>query len=490
MKKFLIFLLLSACAFASEKPNIIIIYSDDHGYTDIGAHGIDANVQTPYMDKLIKEGALMKSGYSTAPQCRPSRAGLISGMYQNRFGFRGNGDGDLPLNITTIADIMKKAGYATGMVGKWHLGNSSEYAPVNRGFDLYFNGSNRTVNANFDLKGNVHKSKDLKLPPLPNRCVVQGQAAESFIEINKEKPFFLYLAIFGPHVPTISKEDPYYLNFPAHDYPALSDAEDDVRRQGLGLIKAIDDAVKGVVEKLKSLKLDKKTIIFFAGDNGAQPKLWKSASRSIKGWDGSENIPLRGEKGSLWEGGVKVPMWAWGPSYIKGGTVIEEAVSALDFSATSAKLATGSVPANYDGVNLLPRLKGSVTAIDRKNPLFWDYRDEIVIRKGDWKFRRSGGPAGDLLFNLKKDPNELFDVSQMYPEKVKELLKELLAWQKTLPEKGRSPLSDKNGFTDNVYLKGAKPNVTPDERYFVNPLNDPTDKKNAPYPAPVIKVKP
>ena len=488
MKKFLMFLLLSFSVLAAEKPNVIIIYSDDHGYTDLGAHGIDPNVQTPHMDKLVKEGALMRSGYSTAPQCRPSRAGLMSGMYQNRFGFRGNADGNLPLSITTIADTMKKAGYVTGMIGKWHLGETKEYTPESRGFDFYFNGSNRKVKRNFDLKGNVLKSGEAhNLPPLPNRCIVQGQAAESFIEINKAKPFFLYLAIFGPHVPTISKNDPYYRNFPAHDYPALSDEEDDVRRQGLGLIKAIDDAVNGVVTKLKTLELDKKTIIFFAGDNGAQPKLWNSDSRSVEKWDGSENIPLRGEKGSLWEGGIKVPMWAWGPGYIKGGTVIEEAVSALDFTATSAKIATGSVPANYDGEDLLPRLKGSVPEIQRKNPLFWDYVDEIVIRKGDWKFRRSGGASGDLLFNLKQDPNELYDLTNVYPEKAKELLKDLLAWENSLPENGRSPLT-KNRFIDDVYFGGAKSNVKADERYFIAPFKSPSEKNTAPYPAPVIKV--
>ena len=489
-KYFALIVLLIFSASASEKPNIIIIYSDDHGYTDLGAHGIDSNVQTPTMDQLVKEGAIMKSGYCTAPQCRPSRAGLMSGMYQNRFGFRGNGDGNLPLTVTTVADTMKKAGYTTGQIGKWHLGETPEYSPASRGFDFYFNGSNRSVKANFDLKGNVLSSpKAIKLPPLPNRCVVQGQAAESFIEINKDKTFFLYLAIFGPHTPRISKNDPYYRNFPAHDYPALSNEEDDVRRQGLGLIKAIDDAVNGVVKKLKALKLDKKTIIFFAGDNGAQPKLWNSDSRSIEKWDGSENIPLRGEKGSLWEGGIKVPMWAWGPGYVKAGTVIEEAVSALDFSATSAKLATGSVPSNYDGVDLLPRLKGSVAEIQRKNPLFWDYTDEIVVRKGDWKFRRSGGVSGDLLFNLKQDPNELYDLSQIYPEKAKELLKDLLTWQESLPEKGRSPLT-KNRFIDDVYFNGAKSSVKPDERYFINPYNKPEEKSTAPYPAPVIKVKP
>ena len=239
--------------------------------------------------------------------------------------------------------------------------------------------------------------------------------------------------------------------------------------------------------KLKALNLDKKTIIFFAGDNGAQPKLWNSSSRSIEKWDGSENIPLRGEKGSLWEGGIKVPMWAWGPGYVKGGTVIEEAVSALDFTATSAKIATGSVPANYDGEDLLPRLKGEVSQIDRKSPLFWDYVDEIVIRKGDWKFRRSGGASGDLLFNLKQDPNELYDLSKVYPEKAKELLKELLAWEESLPENGRSPLT-KNRFIDDVYFTGAKSNVKTDERYFVSPFKSPEEKTNAPYPAPVIKV--
>lgn len=285
---------------AARLPNVIIIFSDDHGYTDLGIHGIDANVDTPHMDALARGGALMKAGYATAPQCRPSRCGLLTGRIQNEFGFSNNkcdagaGEGTLPRvyppgtdmegqPLLTIADRMKKLGYVTGFSGKWHCGpnedRNKQFDPGSRGFDDYWVASMTTGSANLDLQGNriPHQKKSW---PDENRVILQGKYAESFVRKNKDQPFFLYFPIYGPHVPMIRRNDPYYRNFAEHDYPQYNDEQDEHRRRGLALIKAMDDAVGGLVATLREHGLEENTLILFAGDNGAPGKFDTGATGS------------------------------------------------------------------------------------------------------------------------------------------------------------------------------------------------------------------
>jgi len=246
-------------------------------------HGIDANVDTPTLDNLATNGALITSGYTTAPQCVPSRAGLITGRIQNEFGLRENGDAPLPLTETTIADRMKVLGYKTGHVGKWHLGTGAAYQSGARGFDEYWNGANNNYLANFDLSGNTIPEQTIN--DTRNRVIVQGEAAEAFIDRNYTNTFFLYLALYGPHLPRISTNDSYYLNFPAVDYPNYDDELDDIRRQGLALIKAIDDAVDGVMKKPREHSIEEDTLI-----------LKYSAPRreglAVGGWDEGAHVCL------------------------------------------------------------------------------------------------------------------------------------------------------------------------------------------------------
>lgn len=472
------------------KPNIIIIFTDDHGYTDLGIHGIDANVKTPVLDSLAAGGALMKNGYSTAPQCVPSRAGIISGRIQNTFGTHGNGQAvPVPLSVPTIAERLKKlGGYKTGMVGKWHLsppatadakdypGNKSSYEPGKRGFDEYWNGAYRNYSANFDLKGRTIPHQRINDPR--NRVIVQGEAAEAFIERNKETPFFLYLALYGPHTPLIQKTDPYYKNFPKLDYPHFNDEMDDIRRQGLALVQAIDDSVGGVMAKLREHGLEENTIILFSGDNGAQPKYWNSlaSKATISKWDGSENVPLRGEKGSLWEGGIKVPMFVYWKGRIGGNQVIEDPVTTLDFTATTLALAGGSIPPEMTGTNLLPRLTGEAGKLSRKAPLFWNWGSELSMRDGDWKIHRIGKHLS--LFNLAEDPNELYDLKRTTPERFAKMQTQMTAWFDGLPEEGRSALRNKPA---DLYRKGAPEGTPVDPRFFPS-----GEGKPAPYPAQLI----
>jgi arylsulfatase A-like enzyme len=480
----------------TNRPNIIIILTDDHGFTDLGVHGVDANVQTPVLDSLASGGALMRNGYSTAPQCVPSRSGLMSGRVQNTFGTRQNGDIwgriPVPLDVPTIAERLKSiGGYATGFVGKWHLeipstvpdtdfpGTRDDYRPGARGFDEYWYGSTSPYLANFNLAGNTIPEQ--QVIDARNRVTVQGEAAQAFIERNQNEPFFLYLALFGPHVPLISTTDSYYLDFPALDYPNYNSEMDDVRRRGLALIKAVDDAVGGVMQKLRDLGLEEDTLVFFAGDNGAQPKFWDAIGGqvSIDKWDGSENIPLRGEKGSLWEGGMKVPMFAYWKSHIQTNQIIDDPMSTLDFTATTLKLAGGTIPAEFDGVDVLPRLTGQTNSIVRPKPLFCDWGQEIAMRDGDWKIHRIGDRKS--LFNLADDPNELYDLKYVYPARFSAMEAELMAWYNTLPPDGQSPL---NELGNDLYVLGAPAGTAVDPR-FVIPY---TNAAPAAYPAPLQTV--
>ena len=482
-----------------SSPNIVIIYSDDHGYTDLGIHCIDANVDTPNMDALARGGALMKSGYSSAPQCRPSRCGLMIGRIQNEFGFASNkmdageGIGNLPRTyprgtkmagqpLLTIADRLKQLGYVTGFSGKWHCGLNDDpkhqYDPRGRGFDEYWVGSMTTGSTNLDLEGNLipHQKKSDWPPELQNRVILQGKFAESFISRNKDKSFFLYFPIYGPHVPMIRKNDPYYKDFPAHDYPNYNDQQDDHRRQGLALLKAMDDAVGGVVAKLRQLHLEDNTLILFAGDNGAPGRF---DTPLIGSWNGSNNIPMRGPKGTLHEGGIRVPMFAHWKGRIPAGQIIEEMVTTLDFTATALTIAGGQIPTEFDGVNLMPRLTGEVPVIQRDQPMFWDFYSGQAIRIGDWKLWRNS--ATTVLFNIAKDPAELTNLIWQHPERANAMSKALDQWTASLPENARYNPQGR-GATMTPVFAGAPANTLPDPRYLL-PYDNP---KPTPYPAEVI----
>ncbi|MCP4887784.1 MAG: sulfatase-like hydrolase/transferase [Planctomycetaceae bacterium] len=482
----------------AEAPNIIIIYSDDHGYTDLGIHGIDGNVDTPNMDALAKGGALMRAGYSSAPQCRPSRCGLMTGRIQNEFGFADNkmdagaGIGTLPRvypagtdmegqPLLTIADRLKKLGYVTGFSGKWHCGpnddKNKQHDPRGRGFDEYWVGSMTTGSTNLDLNGNLvpHQTRSKWPEELQNRVILQGKFAESFVTRNKDNRFFLYFPIYGPHVPMIKKTDPYYKNFPRLNYPHYSDLQDDHRRQGLALLKAMDDAVGGLVAKLRHFNLEERTLILFAGDNGAPGRFDTAA---IGSWNGSNNVPMRGPKGTLHEGGIRVPMFAHWKGRISPGQVVEEMVTTLDFTATSLAVAGGVVPPEFDGVNLMPRLTNEVPRIQREQPMYWDFYSGQAIRAGEWKLWRDADTT--VLFNIAHDPAELTNLAWQKPELTQQLAKKLDDWNATLPPHARYD-PEGRGATMRPAFSGAPPSAIPDPRYLV-PYENPVP---TPYPAEV-----
>jgi|GEM_PF-85136 len=509
----LLFALLCVCAagvHAADKPNVILIYTDDHGYTDLGAFGIDEHVDTPQLDKLARGGALMTAGYSSAPQCQPSRAGLMAGRVQNEFAFphnaydSGEGLGRMPRTypkgtdmagqpLLTIADRMKQLGYVTGFSGKWHLGPSSDpnakHAPYNRGFDYYWTGTMTSGSANLTLDGKPvkHQAKRGLPEGVANRVVLQGKYGESFIDLSQDqdKPFFLYLPLYGPHIPLIEKSDPYYKKFPELDYPHYDDWRDDRRRMGLALIKSIDDAVGGVVAKLREHGLEENTLILFTSDNGAPTKMGRSGPGlpggppGTKGgvWDGSNNVPLRGEKGSLFEGGIRVPMLAYWKGKIVPGTVIDEMVTTLDLTASSLVAGGGKIPDEFDGVDLLPRLLGKADKVERDEPMVWGFWQTYAVRDGDWKLWRSN--THELLFNVTEDPYETKNLAKAEPEITARLRSVLDEWTKSLP-----PVKGEMRDASEVFvwsMLGAPEGTKPDPRYRVPNK----DARPAPYPKPI-----
>jgi len=369
--RFLTCSLLHFTTAAAEKPNIIVIFTDDHGYADLSCQGYEKDVKTPNLDRFAAEGARFTNGYVTAPQCCPSRAGLLTGRDQNRFGFHSNGHGPLPLEESTMANHFSKAGYTTGMVGKWHMEpNHSDtaflekhkikngkippkldarYHPHERGFQETFFGYTNRYSVTYDLQGNRFPAPK-PLQTTGDRIDRQSEAALRFIDLHHTKPFFLYLAYYAPHVPLASSKK-YLDRFPGN--------MPERRRYALAMISAVDEGVGQIMKKLDQHGIDQNTLIYFIADNGAPLKLtMQDDPVHLDGayWDGSKNTPLNGEKGMLAEGGIRVPYLMRWKSVIPPSQVIHTPVSTLDVASTSMAAAIIAPPKNLDGSNLLPLL--------------------------------------------------------------------------------------------------------------------------------------
>jgi arylsulfatase A-like enzyme len=420
-----------AAAGAAAKPNVILIYSDDHGFADLGAQGVDRDIRTPHLDALARDGVRFARGYVTAPQCVPSRAGVITGRYQQRFGVDDNLKGPLPLAELTIAERLKAAGYVSAQVGKWHLEptpragagakkteeNPHGFLPGAQGFDEYFCGPMNNFVASHDLKGNKLPNAPATLTDKRFRCVWQADAAVSFIERHRRDPFFLYLAFFTPHVPLESPE-PWFSQTSAH-LPKE-------RRQALAMIAAMDEGIGRIRAALQTQGLDQNTLIFFIGDNGAPLK--------PGAWNGSLNLPLTGEKGMLTDGGVRTPFVAAWPGTLPAGKVYEPAVSALDVAATAVALAGLPHDPALDGVNLVPFLTGRASG-DPHAALFWRWRTQAAVLEGRWKLVLLG-PQQRYLFDTTTPEGETRNLLAEHPAIADRLLARLKAWDATLQTPG------------------------------------------------------
>ncbi|NOU36270.1 MAG: sulfatase-like hydrolase/transferase [Kiritimatiellaceae bacterium] len=415
-------------AVAVRQPNVVVILTDDQGFADLGAQGILKDIQTPNIDRLAREGVRFTHGYSTAPVCGPSRAGLLSGQYQERFGVYDNAD--LPFNYKgpSLPQRLRASGYRTGMVGKLHLPINGDNGdnPKSWGFDEFFMKHGDFVNAPKRILATHSLTGEFF--PEAKWIEVEGyrtdnhtEAALQFIDRNKAEPFFLYLAYLAPHTP-LEAPQKYLDRFP--------DAKPEARRYALAMISAIDDGVGRITDRLKALELDENTLIFFVSDNGAPLKCRDRnlpvSQLNLSEWNGSLNTPMTGEKVMLAEGGVHVPFIACWPKVIPAGQVIGTPVITLDIAATALTLA-GSDTQSLDGVNLMPLLTGRTNELPREY-LFWAFGGQSVVRKGNWKMITTQ-TSGDFLFSLADDLSEKRNRTGEYPEVAAELKAELAKWQ-------------------------------------------------------------
>ncbi len=404
----------------SKKPNIILIMADDLGYGDLGCYG-NSSVRTPNLDSLAEGGLRFTDFHSNGAVCSPTRAALLTGRYQQRCGIdgvftaRGHRHTGMALDEVTFAEQLKAAGYATALFGKWHLGYPMALNPTKQGFDEFrgYVSGNVDYHSHVDQQGYQDWWKNCEL--LPEKGYVTDLITKHgvrFIQENKNGPFCLYLAHEAPHYPYQGRTDE------AHRRPGASGQVHGNRKDRRGayqeMIEAMDQGIGEVVATVNRLGLKRRTFIFFCSDNGATNV-------------GSNGL-LRGGKGSLWEGGHRVPAIAYWPGKIRPGSVTGETALTMDLFATLITIGGATLPRDrpIDGVNLLPLLLEGKTLPERTS--FWRYRGQKAARKGQWKLL---GRADELqLYNLAEDPAETRNVAASEHQRVKRLLKELQHWEK------------------------------------------------------------
>jgi arylsulfatase A-like enzyme len=431
MKCFLLLLALAVLPIArAAPPNVVVLFSDDAGYADFGfqKHADPALAAlTPRLTSLAKAGAVFSQAYVTGAVCSPSRAGIMTGRYQQRFGHEKNipqnyMKGGLPLSEKLVGNHLKPLGYSVGLVGKWHLGYPDAYQPRERGFD-HFNGLLQGARSYFPLrKSSPHQGifDDGKETPEEGYTTDRiGEAACAFIEKNKNKPFFLYVSFTAPHGPLQPKPEVA---------AALKGFSNKKRLNYAGLVKSLDDNCGRILDRLDALGLSDNTLVVFSNDNGGQTAT------------GAINTPLRGAKGQVYEGGIRVPMAMRLPGKIKAGSIIDTPVITLDWLPTFIELAGGKVEAErkLDGQSLLPLFSGKPDAFPKRT-LHWrtnGTKGPIALRDGDWKLidRNKGKVQGPELYHLGKDISETNNLADAEPAKLKELLAKQAAWESGLTD--------------------------------------------------------
>jgi arylsulfatase A-like enzyme len=389
-------------------------------------------VKTSHVDALFRAGMRFDEAYVAHPTCGPSRAALLTGRHKMRIGFPVNPDNiiptrpenllGLPRQERTLADLLKEQGYATGMVGKWHLGRQKANHPMHRGFDTFY-GFLGSLYRYFDLGNHatpygmlrgfdhVHEKEYL------TDAITRESLA--FIERHREQPFFLYIAHLAVHTPLMYDQDPGRVSIPLDgtDDPAEN------RRKLVNMIEGLDRSVGAVMSRLAEFGLDRSTLVFFLSDNGGPLKTGAYS-----------NGPLRDGKGSVYEGGVRVPMAACWTGRIAPGTRYPWPVSAMDIFATAVSVAGGELPTDrvYDSKNLMPILTGAWRAPLHDEPFYWESLGMRAVRRGDWKLIMRGQQV-EGLYNIREDPGEQKNRSADFPERTRELQEWYARWTAECP---------------------------------------------------------
>jgi arylsulfatase A-like enzyme len=430
---------------SSNKPNIIVFFTDDQGYADLGIQDVLFDVKTPRIDALAQNGARFTQGYVTAPQCSPSRAALLTGRHQARFGMDENQYIPMDINEVTIASKIREQGYVTGMFGKWHLeitASSNEwglknypevqpfrpnqvplsvrhdYYPHKRGFDEMIAGYSGTYLRNVDTRGKivpvaVHRSKQFRVD-------LVSDASTTFIDKHWEHPFFLYVSYYAPHVP-LEATQKYLAQLPKN-MPLR-------RRYALAMLASIDHGVGRVVDKLNSYSLLENTLILFISDNGAplgDDMTDSPITNTREAWNGSRNDPFVGEKGMLSEGALRVPYIAHWPKRIPPGLEIDVPVSTLDAAYTVTKASGESDLKNFECLDLIALIDGLDEPFINR-PLYWRFSHQRAIRQGDWKYMQVGTQR-EYLFDMTQPEPEQNNLINSYPDIASELKAKYWNW--------------------------------------------------------------
>ncbi|HCX24510.1 MAG: arylsulfatase [Flammeovirgaceae bacterium] len=435
-------LLITSCAdqLKSDKPlNVIIIFADDMGYGDLGSFG-NPTIKTPNLDQLAVEGQKWTEFYVASPVCTPSRAALLTGRYPIRNGMTShkrsvlfpNSAKGLPPSEITIAEVLKQKEYTTATIGKWHLGHLPEFLPTNQGFDYYygipysndmkFTGDWNERNKQLEDPNFLSDYQSYDVPLMENETIIERPANQNtitkrytekaieFIQQNKDKPFFLYLAHSLPHIPLFAHPD------------RVGNS-----KRGLygDVVEEIDWSVGEIIKSLKDLQIDEQTLVVFTSDNGPW-LLFKS--------HGGSSGPLRGGKGTTFEGGQRVPTVFWSPGLVKPG-VVNEMGSTLDLINTVASLTDTELPNDrkMDGYDLSPVLKGIAPESPRNDFYYWSTNADLyAVRSGDWKlhfqiaepviyWNKTEPLEYPELYNVNTDISELYNLADSNQHIVKQL---------------------------------------------------------------------
>ena len=468
-------LVVSFAASAARQPNIVFILADDLGYTDLACYGSHF-YETPNIDRLAGQGMRFTDGYTCGPNCQPTRAALISGQYMPRTGIYTVGSIDrfnwqsrplrpvdnvtkLPLEKITIAQSLRQAGYATGMFGKWHLGNDGPYYPGKRGFEEAIESSGRHFNFATDPVVAYPKGQYLA-------DFLTDQAVD-FIRRHQHERFFLYLPHFGVHSPHQAKPEliaKFKGKAPAggHNDPAYA-----------AMIYSVDESVGRILDLLDELRLANNTLVIFSSDNGGVGGYEREGIQQANGI--TDNAPLRGGKGMLYEGGIRVPyIFRWSGK-IAEGSVCSHPINSVDLYPTLLEIAGAQPPANYplDGDSYAQRLMDGGKEASPPSPIYWHFPGYLgagagtwrttpagAIRLGDWKLLEFFEEDRVELYNLRDDVGEAKNLAATEPAKAKELHEKLIAWRKKL----HAPMPTKNGEV-------AKPVFRPKSKLPTSPGN-------------------
>ena len=418
---------------AQQPPNFVIIMADDLGYGDVGVYGSTQNL-TPNIDRLAAEGLRFTDFHSNGPMCSPTRAALLTGRYQHRYGREFEGalsartqpDLGLPLEAVTIAEALRDVGYATGMYGKWHLGFHPPLMPTNQGFDDFrgLNTGGGDHHSHIDRSGRKDwwHNGEIDMEEGYSVDLITKHSVE-FIEQHADRPFFLYVAHLAIHFPWQGPEEEGY-RVEGVDYWDLSKLgvheNKDVSAKVKQMVEAVDSSVGEIMDALRAKGLDENTLVIFTSDNGGY-LTYEGGYHNI-----SSNGPLRGQKTDVYEGGHRVPGIARWPGRISPG-ISDETVATFDLFPTFMEVAgASSSDLSFDGVSLTGLLlKGQ--QLDERN-LFWRMRGEKAMRQGNWKVVQIGDSAPEL-YDLDADIGEQNDVAADQPERLAGMLEELAAWE-------------------------------------------------------------